>query len=122
MENRRFDWVDTARGIGILLVVYGHVLDGLRKGSSYVPGFTYDVIYSFHLALFFFLSGFFIKKFLSIPFKEAILSKVRTIIVPYFIFGFFEVILLVIMNRYTNSNFSILNIIALPVYPVMELW
>ncbi|MDI1295578.1 MAG: acyltransferase family protein, partial [bacterium] len=56
MENRghdaqshyRLDWVDVARGIGILAVVIGHV---------WTRGGVRDAVYSFHMPLFFLLSG-----------------------------------------------------------------
>lgn len=56
-ENNRIEWVDVAKGIGILLVLIGHApRDAMR--SRYVSiDFLYHFIYSFHMPLFFFLSG-----------------------------------------------------------------
>lgn len=34
----RIDWVDVAKGIGIVLVVYGHVLVGLTASSMNMHG------------------------------------------------------------------------------------
>ena len=57
MENRghdaataqfRLDWVDVARGIGIIAVVAGHI---------WTRGPVRDALYSFHMPLFFLLSG-----------------------------------------------------------------
>ncbi|WP_298399671.1 acyltransferase family protein [Sphingobium sp.] len=55
MDNRgqpqaqyRLDWVDVARGIGIVAVVVGHV---------WTRGPLRDAMYSFHMPLFFLLSG-----------------------------------------------------------------
>ena len=44
----RLDWVDVARGIGIVAVVVGHV---------WTRGGLCDAMYSFHMPLFFLLSG-----------------------------------------------------------------
>lgn len=44
----RLDWVDVVRGLGILAVVIGHVWTG---------GPVRDALYSFHMPLFFLLSG-----------------------------------------------------------------
>ena len=54
----RLNWIDSLKGIAILLVVLGHTLDGTPMYSTtdwmkQVHGF----IYSFHMPLFFFLSG-----------------------------------------------------------------
>lgn len=55
-------WPDIAKGIGILLVVYGHVARGIEKaGLPIDPVFfkTLDaLIYAFHMPLFFFVSGY----------------------------------------------------------------
>ncbi len=55
-------WPDIAKGIGILLVVYGHVARGIEKaGLPIDPVFfkTVDaLIYAFHMPLFFFVSGY----------------------------------------------------------------
>ena len=48
-QNTRFDWVDTAKGLGIILVVIAHV---------WTKGPVRDFIYSFHMPLFFLLSGY----------------------------------------------------------------
>jgi len=50
----RLEHIDIAKGIGILLVVFGH----LPQLST--TGFVRAVVYSFHMPLFFFLSGLFL--------------------------------------------------------------
>lgn len=46
-ERKRIDWIDCARGIAILLVIVGHGVDGFSRA----------LIFSFHMPLFFILSG-----------------------------------------------------------------
>lgn len=70
--------VDIARGIGILLVVFGH--NGIVLDS---PGELYEVIYSFHIPLFFFLSGIFLNP--SQSFKKVFLSRADSLLKPYFV-------------------------------------
>ena len=57
----RILWLDAARGIGISLVVFGHALRGIN-GSQAIPGASElmpldQVIYAFHMPLFFMLAG-----------------------------------------------------------------
>src|SRR5436189_523053 len=65
-DQRRVDWVDYCRGLGIFYVVLGHVLRGLRQGAILGDSpwcqFVDSWLYSFHMPLFFFLSGLFIKR------------------------------------------------------------
>jgi len=59
--TNRSGWVDYAKAIGIILVVYGHVARGLYNAGIAFPeplySLTDSVVYSFHMPLFFFLSG-----------------------------------------------------------------
>lgn len=60
---RRETWLDGLKGFGCLLVILGHVLSGYLDAGTF-PGFygsLYSLrswIYSFHMPLFFLLSGF----------------------------------------------------------------
>lgn len=72
-EVKRIDWIDTAKGIGILLVVIGHV-----SRNQEIQNF----IYSFHMPLFFMISGFLYKH--KENFKK---NKFKRLIVPYFLFS-----------------------------------
>ena len=63
MSRERIEWIDYAKGIGIILVVYGHMIRGM---SQHIPAnFFYvsdSVVYGFHMPLFFFLTGLFVEK------------------------------------------------------------
>lgn len=48
--KKRLIWIDNAKGIGILLVVLGHTYG--------IPVQLHHIIYSFHMPLFFILSGY----------------------------------------------------------------
>ena len=62
MESQRFEWVDKLKGIAIVLVVLGHAISGSGVFDQDVIPVIWDVVYkvinSFHMPLFFFLSGF----------------------------------------------------------------
>lgn len=51
-EKRRIDWIDCTKGIAILLVIVGHTVSQYTRGSV-VRG----LIFSFHMPLFFIMSG-----------------------------------------------------------------
>ncbi len=72
MEKQR--WVDVLKGIAILLVVVGHVAGGELR----------NVIYMFHMPLFFFISGFLFR-----PEKDTgryIVKKTVHLLIPYAVF------------------------------------
>ena len=52
---KRVEYIDIAKGIGIVLVVMGH------NDFALISPFAHKLIYSFHMPMFFFLSGMFFK-------------------------------------------------------------
>lgn len=82
MSNNRFVWVDNARGIGIILVVIGHIF---VYPSSFFNQTISKWIYSFHMPLFFFLSGVtFCKDKYS--YTGLVKSKAKSLLIPYVVF------------------------------------
>ena len=75
-QSGRIQWVNIAKGIGIILVVFGHVGRGVidRDNATAKQGITAtlavihqyvsldNALYAFHMALFFFLSGLFVER------------------------------------------------------------
>ena len=74
--SKRIEYIDIARGIGILLVVMGH------NDFAAISPFAYKVIYSFHMPLFFFLSGYFINP--SVEFWTFFKKRFNSLLKPYF--------------------------------------
>lgn len=73
--SKRIEYIDIAKGIGILLVVMGH------NDFSLVSPFAYKLIYSFHMPLFFFLSGYFINT--TIGFWSFFKKRFNTLVKPF---------------------------------------
>ena len=79
------DWVlyiDTLKGITILLVIIGHIADGYLRANIFTENrnvlhFTYNIIYSFHMPLFLFISGY---VYYLAYFKNKTVDKKRIII------------------------------------------
>lgn len=74
--TRRNATIDIARGLGIILVVLGHNWIVLHERDE-----LFRVIYSFHLPLFFFLSGLFLKD--SARLGDFALSRADALLKPY---------------------------------------
>lgn len=76
--NSRLQHIDIAKGIGILLVVLGH-----NPITTRPKGELFNIIYSFHLPLFLFLSGLFLNT--EKPLVKLMLEKLDAIVKPYLI-------------------------------------
>ncbi|EUJ29371.1 acyltransferase [Listeria cornellensis FSL F6-0969] len=76
MALKRLHWIDNLRGFGMILVVWGHMN---------IPIALETIIYSFHMPLFFFISGYLYKKNNN-SFKEVVKKKATVLLIPYFFF------------------------------------
>lgn len=85
----RYLFIDTARGIAILLVVYGHVLSVMNPDYYYMEyiGFSKAVVFALVMPFFFMISGVFLRKRLeSDNFSErSFLNKIiNSILKPFY--------------------------------------
>lgn len=121
----RIDWADFAKGIGILLVVLGHVLGGLIQ-SGVLPShgafsFAVDYIYSFHMPFFFFLSGLFVRSSARRPFRSYLANKISVIVYPYFLWSLATGLLQHFVSR-SNNVVSWLDLAKIPYIPIDQYW
>jgi acyltransferase len=88
--QERIIWIDSLRSIGILAVILGHITSPLGY-----------FIYSWHMPLFFFLGGFFLKYELTTT--EFIKKDFNRLLIPYLIFTIaalmIEAIKRILLNR-----------------------
>ena len=87
---KRINWIDYAKGIGIILVILGH---------SIFPETLKIWICSFHMPLFFMLSGFTFNIEKYNDFKSFVKRKFKTLIIPYFIFSIVNWFWIIARNR-----------------------
>lgn len=90
---KRIAWLDSARGICIILVVVGHTIGGLRGASLATDkGLLVNIfyfIYTFHMAAFFVLSGILARPNANKDAKRFFNNILKNILYPYFLFFIF---------------------------------
>jgi len=123
----RESWVDYAKAIGIILVVYGHVARGVVNAGVEVSESTYllidSILYSFHMPLFFFLSGlFFVSSFQKRGSVRFVFSKIDTIVYPYILWSLLQGVIEVYLSNYTNGNVSFSEVLSLLWSPRAHFW
>lgn len=89
--SKRINWVDTLKGIGMILIFTGHNL----SSSNLLYGF----ISTFHVPLFFFCAGFFCKK--EGKFINYFKTKFKHIMIPYFIFSICALLFFTLKDNFT---------------------
>lgn len=111
LGGERVEWVDYAKALGILLVVFGHVQRGLFNAGIIDDTSIYLIldawVYSFHMPLFFFLSGLFFyggwKKYGHQPF---VLGKFDALIYPYVLWSLLQGGTEVLLAGQTNGQLT----------------
>ena len=127
-EKRKYRYteVDIARGIGIFFVVLGHSIKQTQTGAGWIRILIY-IIYSFHMPLFFCLSGFVSAKILEMHRKERIsytLSRARRLLIPYFTIGLLYIPVKLKMSDLAVKPFTVTDVWKLLIgqNPDVSLW
>lgn len=73
---KRIEWIDALKGYGIILVTFAHL-------NPWFPLETF--IYSFHMCLFFFISGYLFKPIDTV--KDFVKKKAKNLLIPFTIWN-----------------------------------
>lgn len=96
-NNKRIKWIDSAKGISIILMIIGHCL--------LVDNFFRNFIFSFHIPLFFILSGYNLREINSFrEFGDSLLKDFKKLFVP-------SLFIIIVCNIVKFSNFGLLYIL-----------
>ena len=90
-NQNRIDWIDMAKGYGMLAVIIAHICSGPLKLW----------IYTFHMPLFFFLSGYVFSN--KDKFDLFIKKKAKALLIPYFTLGIPMVAFKILFSLYQKT-------------------
>ena len=124
LAQNRSDWVDVARGLGIILVVYGHALRGnfpFADAASW-QAVQDGLIYSFHMPLFFVLAGLFLWKSIEKDRRGFLASRWEQIIYPYLLWSAITAAIELPLAHFVNSPLSWHEVWQIPFKPIEQYW
>ena len=78
MAGKRVEFIDFAKGIGILTVVWAHIM---------LVGWSHQLIYAFHMPFFFFASGLLFNREKYSSFGEFVRRRAKGMLLPYAIYS-----------------------------------
>ena len=120
--------VDRLKGYACFLVLFGHVIMGIRLAGVDIPEFFHGMekfIWSFHVALFLFLSGVVYKVTGEWKGKETkcgfILYKLYNLGIPYITFSAVYVLINSLVGE-ANTGFALSDILYIWKTPVAQYW
>ena len=128
--KQRVRWLDAWKGFAMLLVVAGHIADGyldagLFASHSGILQRIYDVIYAFHMPLFFVLSGY--AFFLAYGRERENKTKkfylqLINIAAVYVLFSVIQWVFKLLFSAQVNSTYTIKDLLMIPVKTMAPYW
>lgn len=96
-DTNRLEWIDVARGIGIISVMFGHL------GVDIID----RIVFTFHMPLFFLISGYFLKTDESI--WIFLKKKAKRLLIPYYATGGIICLLLIFADVIRKMSENIIS-------------
>ncbi len=126
-EKSRVDWVDAAKGFGIILVVVGHAIRGLLHARILTETSSAQCIdtwiYAFHMPLFFFLTGLFIAKSAEKnTLAHFVFDKLATLAYPYFVWSIVTILLKTALGSAPTTPRSLHDLPLIFYQPIEQYW
>lgn len=92
---RRYDYLDIAKGIGILLVVWAHIM---------LNGISHKIIYAFHMPLFFLISGMLFRRDKYKSFFDFLRKRAKRLLMPFVIYSIVTWIIWAVFRFVRNDD------------------
>jgi fucose 4-O-acetylase-like acetyltransferase len=122
----RSTFLDCTRGVGVFLVVFGHVQRGLHDAHILPANYPFAKIdyplYTFHMPLFFLLSGLHVFMSIEKGYAPFLRSKFFSIVVPYFVWSSIQGTAQIAMAGSTNHPLSFSDWPQLFYAPIGQFW
>jgi fucose 4-O-acetylase-like acetyltransferase len=121
-------WVDAAKGLGIVLVVAGHAIDGLLAArlADAQGGWSdaYFAIYTFHMPLFFLLAGLFVPQRLAGDPDGFVHDALVRIAWPYLLWSVVQLAVIGALGSLVNNptRLDAWRIVSLAWEPTSQFW
>lgn len=130
MKPDRLLWIDYAKGIAIILVLYRHVFEGIKQSGIAVNEYLIleqanIIFFSFRMPLFFIVSGIFVAFSLQKRGLERFIeTKGKTILYPYFLWGALQITLQLVFSKFVNGQRTLFDYLYLFYLPreIEQFW
>lgn len=119
-------WIDYARGLGVMFVVFGHSLRGVVKSGIFtnlsLAGWMDYTLYVFHMPLFFFLAGLNVQHSLQRGSGNFLVNKAWTIAYPYFLWSILQGCVIIMLAHDVNTPMTFTDLLKIWYQPIGQFW
>ncbi|SFO21914.1 Fucose 4-O-acetylase [Pseudobutyrivibrio sp. UC1225] len=110
--NRRIRQIDTLRGFGIFMVVFGHskTIQPVDITQIYILSFIHDFFWNYNMYVFFFVAGYCLKPERIESFSQYlhfVKKKFIHLMIPYYIFNLIDMVPRALFSNAVNKKRSI---------------
>ncbi len=124
--NRIFA-IDSAKGLGIILVVFGHAWRGAQSADLFADQSLFHLIdraiYAFHMELFFFLSGLlFLDRLQKYPTGQLLWGRVKRLLWPMALWSWVFFGFKLLAGSSANTPVALADFPLIPLPPYEYLW
>jgi fucose 4-O-acetylase-like acetyltransferase len=121
------EWIDSLRGLCVILVVFGHAANGLMASGidahKALLDQIYGVMFSFRMPLLFLLSGLLLQmKCRKEATSKILYDKIRYILYPFVVWSLFYLVLYSVFGAYSSSGTKAYSVSTFMVQPISHLW
>ncbi len=115
IPKKRLDYLDIVKGFAILLVILGCITE---QNNIKIW------IYSFHIPLFFIISGilFYYTENKNKTVKRIIKSRIRNLMNPFLFFSFFNILIIFLFFKFPVESVKVDIVHTLTFYGIGSLW
>ena len=120
--------IDVAKGIAIISVVLGHVVTSYHNSNMMmddaIPNYLCKLVYSFHMPLFFMISGYLVstKEFDWTKCWSSVRKNLISYGIPYVAFCVCLFVFKWVFSSSVNSAVSFTDLLLIPIYPIGMMW
>jgi fucose 4-O-acetylase-like acetyltransferase len=123
----RVEWIDAARGVGIIAVVMAHVINGLVTAGIEPAGDSeiiaiYRFIVSFHMAIFLVLAGMLGRRSVQKPASVFWIEKAADVLYPYLVWSIVQITIQSLFTGYTTNAATWRDVVRIAYDPPMQFW
>lgn len=127
-SSKRLAWIDYAKGLTIILVVYHHSFLTLVNAGVEVNSWLINAnlsVYSFRMPMFFMLSGLFIARSLEKRgVRKYIENRARILLYPYILWALLQASLGILFSHYAHAEWTLHRYLVILYQPnaTSQLW
>lgn len=106
IKKNYYSEITLAKGVGIILVILGHSFSftGFDILKNPINKYIFKTIYSYHMPLFFFISGFLSNCSMENLNKNFYFTKIKRLMIPYFCINIIDAIPRYLFNDLVNNK------------------